>query len=408
MRTLIDSLDRSLENIAQSGIVGEDHTVSQGTLIGLDQLVLGATAACDLLDLDGRVAIPTGTTITPQLVNGIKEAGVVGLVAGRPDFANHHLAARRLSMEAVAARISEMRRRSGIADPLTPSTREVAERLVPEALRVLAGGGLPDLAVLEALSDAVLHDIEHLDTAPLPCLRSAYDSVIERLADGGLGMAILLGWHLRTAGCEPEFVRDAVLGGLLHDVGLLYVSKQILERPSSLTSSEFREIRRHPYLGLRALSPLRSVLPKEAQDVILMHHEREDGLGYPLRRSGECIPPAARLAHILDAYVALISPRPYRQAYSPYRAIEVLLRESGKSYNRAALRGFIQRTGRYPLGSAVVLSSNEVGVVVAQGNGGPFRPVVDIYFSRHLQFSQTARRLDLGADSLRYVRQVMK
>jgi len=120
------------------------------------------------------------------------------------------------------------------------------------------------------------------------------------------------------------------------------------------------------------------------------------------------VPEVARLAHILDSYIALVSPRPYRDPYLPHQAIEILLRDAGKSFNRTTLREFVERTGRYPQGSAVVLSSNEIGVVVAQGKGGPFRPIVDIYFSRHLQFSHTAKRVDLSREHMKYVRQVVK
>jgi hypothetical protein len=382
--------------------------VSQGTLIGIDQLVLGATAACDLLDLDGRVAIPTGTSITPQLLNRIKEAGVIGLIAGKPDYVTHHVSAKRPSLDAISARIAEMQRRSGISNPLPANTLDHARKVLHENFCAIAEGRLPDIDVMNALVRRMIHDLELTETAPLPQPRKYTDNLLDRLVDGAVDMSVLMSWHLRKSGNPLDFVASAALGALLHDIGLLFVSRLVIEKNGALSHPEFQEIRRHPYLGTRALSPLGAKLPKVARDIVLLHHEREDGQGYPLRRVGDAVPDMAKLAHIIDSYVALVSHRPHREPFSPHKAIEILLRDSGRSFNRTVLREFVERTGRYPLGSAVVLSNNEVGVVVAQGKGGLFRPVVDVYFSRQHQFSLTARRIDLGLDQLKYVRHVMR
>jgi hypothetical protein len=382
--------------------------VSQGTLIGIDQLVLGATAACDLLDLEGNVAIATGTPITPQLLFRIKEAGIVGLVAGRPDYVSHHFTSRRPSIEIIASRISEMQRRSGIACPLTGSTLDLSRKILTDSFNVIVDNRLPDLKVLDELTGRIIHDIELVETPPLPYPRRDNEKSMDRVVDSAIDMTILMAWYLKKQGVDPGFVHEASLGALLHDIGLLHISQNLLDRDRTLTVPEYREVQRHPYLGVRALSPLGDNLPKIARDVILLHHEREDGNGYPLKRSGETIPEIARFAHIIDVFIALVSPRPHRDAYTPHKAIEMLLRDAGKGFNREALRRFVETTGRYPLGSAVMLSSNEVGVVVGQGKGGPFRPVVDIYFTKNHQFSSTARRVDLAGEHFKYVKQVMK
>lgn len=381
--------------------------MSQGTLIGIDQLVPGATAACDLTDLNGKVAIATGTTITPKLLDCIKAAGIVGLIAGRSDFVSHHLAAKRPNLEVIASRIKEMRRRSGISDPLTPSNRKQAHEVLDSTFSGIASGSVPDIAALGKVVDGILHSIELAEIAPLPHPRERHENITEQLVDSAIDLAVHLGWHLRKSGEPESVVRDATLGGLLHDIGLMLVSKRILECPGALKHSDFQEVRRHPYFGIRALSPLGGKLPSVARDVILLHHEREDGRGYPLMKDDGSIPKVARLAHILDVYVALTSPRPFRPPYSPYKAIELLLRDSGKSFNKETLREFVSYTGRYPRGSAVILSTNEIGVVVGQDRGGPLRPVVDIYFSSRHQFSHTPQRVDLGREQLRYVQRVM-
>ncbi len=382
--------------------------MSQGTLIGIDQLVLGATAACDLLDLNGQVAIPTGTSITPNLLNRIKAAGIVGLIAGRPDYASHHVTVSRPTLEVISSRISEMQRRSGITDSLTSATMELARVTLADSFAGFVKGVLPDINPLRIVVDRILHDTELLRFAPLPAPRPESDSAIDRLIDGAIDMAVLMCWHIRRESEDQDFIHAATLGALLHDCGLVLIRRIILESDAPLSPALLREIKRHPYLGMRGLSPLGDAISEVARDIILLHHENNDGSGYPLKRSGNGIPSVARLAHILDAYIALVSPRPHRKAVTPHRAIEILMRDSGRSFHKGTLRRFIERTGRYPLGSAVVLSSNEIGVVVGTGDKGPFKPIVDVYFSRFHQFSQTPQRIDLGRDGFKYIRQVMK
>jgi len=382
--------------------------VSQGTLIGIDQLVLGATTTCDLLDLEGRVAVSTGTPITPQLLNRIKSSGIIGLIAGRPDYASHHVTSSRPSINAIASRISEMQRRSGIAGSQMSRAGKFARKVLSDAFRTIASGGLPEMEILDAVVERILHETELERISPLPSPRKSHDTLVDRLVDSATDNAVLMGWHLKKAGEPIETVRAGTLGALLHDVGFLFVSHKTINCAGALSLSDRREIRRHPYLGMRALSPLGERIPKAVQDVILLHHERIDGKGYPFGRSGEGIPKVSRLAHIIDSYTALVSPRPHRGSMSPHQAISILLRESGTGFCRETLRDFISRTGRYPLGSAVVLSSNEVGVVVGIGSGGPFKPVVDVYYSKHHHFSQTAQRIDLSDEPMRYVRHVMR
>ncbi|MGM0432624.1 MAG: HD domain-containing phosphohydrolase [Spirochaetota bacterium] len=112
-------------------------------------------------------------------------------------------------------------------------------------------------------------------------------------------------------------------GGLLHDVGKIGVSERILNKPGKLTEEEMEEMKRHPVLGYTICLPLKDNLGI-ALDVIRHHHERLDGSSYPDGLKGEEVSIYARIMAVVDAYDALTTNRPYRQAYPPDRAIEVL------------------------------------------------------------------------------------
>lgn len=110
------------------------------------------------------------------------------------------------------------------------------------------------------------------------------------------------------------------LGAFLHDVGKLEVPLRILRKKGSLTEHEWATMRRHPEVGVRLLS--RIVRSAEALAIVLSHHERWDGTGYPHGLVGREIPFSARIVVVADAFHAMIEPRPYRP---PLRREEALL-----------------------------------------------------------------------------------
>jgi len=111
----------------------------------------------------------------------------------------------------------------------------------------------------------------------------------------------------------PRDVRDAVhLGSLLHDVGKIGISDAILHKPGPLNEAEWEVMRRHPEIGVRVLSGVDFLEP--ALEVVMHHHERWDGRGYPTGLRGEEIPLAARIIAVCDSFDAMTSDRPYRKA----------------------------------------------------------------------------------------------
>ena len=139
-------------------------------------------------------------------------------------------------------------------------------------------------------------------------------------------------------GLDSERIEDVRAAALLHDIGKLDISREILYKAASLTAEEFEEMQTHVEKGVRMLQPvggsLRRVLP-----IILAHHEKFDGSGYnPI--SGHAIPLEARIIVVADAYDAMTSDRPYRKAMSSFDAKEVIERGSGKEFDPHVVDAF--------------------------------------------------------------------
>lgn len=132
-------------------------------------------------------------------------------------------------------------------------------------------------------------------------------------------------------GLDPARVQRIYLAGLLHDVGKIAVPDAILRKPAALTDAEFEEIKKHPVVGEQILAP-----SKHFEDIlpaVRHHHERIDGKGYPDGLRDEKIPMEARILAVADAYNAMTSDRPYRDAMQPELAVKILIQNQGMQHD---------------------------------------------------------------------------
>jgi len=127
-------------------------------------------------------------------------------------------------------------------------------------------------------------------------------------------------------------------GALMHDVGKIGVPDAILLKPASLTEEEWAFMRRHPALGCRILAQVPYLRP--AARIVLAHHERWDGGGYPRGLKEENIPLGARIFALCDTYDAIISDRPYRKGQSPDAAFAEILRCAGEQFDPKVVEAF--------------------------------------------------------------------
>ena len=134
--------------------------------------------------------------------------------------------------------------------------------------------------------------------------------------------------EMKLADREIEAIRAA---SLLYDIGEMAVPENIILKPGPLTADEFEKVKIHPAVGAEILE--RVQFPYPVAPIVLAHHERWDGKGYPHGLQGEAIPIGARMLSVIDAFDALISARHHRAALSVEQALEHLAKESGHAYD---------------------------------------------------------------------------
>ena len=155
--------------------------------------------------------------------------------------------------------------------------------------------------------------------------------------------AVAIGERL---GLAPGRLRDLPLSGLLHDMGKLSTPDAILTKPGRLTDAEMAVIRRHPGEGDQLLRELG--YPEQIRRVVRGHHERLDGSGYPDGLRGDALDLETRILAVADVWDALVSPRVYRGAWTPERAMALLAGEAGTAFDARCVAALRALTGVQP------------------------------------------------------------
>jgi len=143
---------------------------------------------------------------------------------------------------------------------------------------------------------------------------------------------------------EPQEIENTLYAGLLHDIGKIGVSEQILHKPAVLNVAEWEAIRAHPITGAKILEPIPSL--RKVTPMVRHHHEHYGGTGYPQGLTGEEIPLGARILAVVDAFEAMTSHRPYRRAMHPAQAATVLKEGTGKQWDAEVLEAFFKTLER--------------------------------------------------------------
>ncbi|HEX3009403.1 MAG TPA: HD domain-containing phosphohydrolase, partial [Bacteroidales bacterium] len=154
-----------------------------------------------------------------------------------------------------------------------------------------------------------------------------------RVTDMAMNMA-------KNMSCSAEEVESVRIAGMLHDIGKIAIPDRILLKPDKLTDYEYKVIKSHPEIGENILKPV--MLLERERKIILHHHERYDGKGYPNGLSGVNIPFLSRLLAVADSFDAMTNNRPYRQAMPVKNAIIELKRNSNQQFDGDIVECFLQ------------------------------------------------------------------
>ena len=201
-------------------------------------------------------------------------------------------------------------------------------------------------------------------------------------------------------GRSMNFTQDQLhtlgLGALLHDVGKLRVPSEVLNKPGRLTTDEFAVMKKHTVFGYDLMKN-QGELSKDALDIIIQHHERLNGSGYPHNLEHGQINQLAKLVSIVDVYDAITSNRVYHKETTPFNALNDIYKNREKEFDTRMVEQFIKCLGIYPIGSLVELNTGQVGIVIFFSEKSHLAPTVMLILDEQKKPYDQYRYVNLGS-----------
>lgn len=168
------------------------------------------------------------------------------------------------------------------------------------------------------------------------------------------------------------------MGAIFMDLGMMFIDSEIITKPSALTPEEWQKVKEHPSIGFQIIRRT-PMIDSISAGVVLQHHERLDGSGYPKRIKGSEVMRHVRIAMVADVFDALISKRPWREPKTFFEALNILKQEAAKGKLDAGVVNFFsQLVVPYPVGSGVMLSNGDIGIVASINKENLSKPVVKV------------------------------
>lgn len=313
-----------------------------------------------LYDTDGRVLVRSGLALTKGIIQKIKNINI-------------------LSIYIIDEYSSEE-----IEDTIKPELRQKAILTIKEAF-----SNINRITVADKFSKKESEYFDNIENMANSLIENVLSnkSVLLSLVDirsmdnylysHSVNVAVtslILGIALKLPKRQLQYL---CTGALLHDVGKVFVPKEILMKTDAFTPEELLMLEKHPTLGYKYLSDTYN-LSAHTKILVLQHHERPDGLGYPNKLANEEISTLSKIVSIADAYDSLSAGKPNQKPLFPSDVLEYLIANAGTLFDYDMVNTFCKVVIPFAKGTLVDLSNGDIAVVQETLPNFPLRPTVKI------------------------------
>lgn len=317
-------------------------------------------------DRRGRMLIADGVVLDDFMIQALPKLGISGVyINGQEDNEDGELV--------IPKPIQETIEKNRVDDCAKVQLTESVKKRIVEGIQYIfnntesehfmnaANSITTDLVKAISENDAVAVDISKLKVSDEYTFKHSVDVAT---------MSMIIA---KKHGMTEKEVYELGITGLLHDIGKSKIPTEILNKPERLTEEEFALMKQHTLFGYDLLKD--GQLPECVLKGVLQHHEKLDGTGYPHGICGDEITSYARVISIADIYDALVTVRPYKEAFSQRDAVEMIMSMTGV-LDIDVMRSFLGSVILYPVDSIVNLNSGEKAKVVENHSSNILRPTV--------------------------------
>ncbi|MEL0648691.1 HD-GYP domain-containing protein [Pseudoalteromonas agarivorans] len=209
-----------------------------------------------------------------------------------------------------------------------------------------------------------------------------------------INCAIFTAVFAKYLGYKEPLVQELAMGALLHDLGQAKLPQGIFSKPSKVTNNELIAIKKHVAQGLGLVKGEKGITPLML-DMIVNHHERLDGSGYPRAIQGNKISRPARIMAIVDVYDAMTADRPHQDGDEPINALRYLLANK-HMFDAELVQHFIKCLGVHPVGTIVKLTNDRLALVLEGNKLNPIKPKIKLFYNAKHSHHITPKNIDLS------------
>lgn len=342
-------------------------------MVNINELQNEEILAREIRDIDGRMLLAKGIRLKPSYLNKLNEIGLSnvyiedGISEGIEEEVTLCHETKSRAMLVVKNEMSRFVR-----------TREVNYEEIDRMVSTILEDVLANKTGLINLKDMWLKD--------------------EYLFSHSVNVCTLSVLLARRLGTETDKLKHIGIGGMLHDFGKMLVPDEIVKKPGKLTGEEYEDMKMHTIYGYEVFKKDFTV-SAITKVIILRHHERVDGSGYPDGIKGDSIHDSAKICGICDVFDATTSDRVYRKAMNISDVLALFQKSSGTHFKKEFVNEFLKMIPIYQTGSIVQLNTGVIGIVVKNNESNLARPVIRLLYNPRNKIKYNKLEFDMREEN---------
>lgn len=359
--------------------------------VSVDKLLGGETIAKEIATVHGLVIIPAGAKLKKEYIQKLKELHIDWIYIENEDEQET-----KVSTSPVQG-IVEIQVEKKILEECVEQIKDTIERYTCCASNELTG-------VVEVANRIIQEILEQPNVMynVSTIRKNAYTTYTHSI--NVTTLAVLVALRLKL---PQKRVQDIAVGALLHDLGISCLPFDYEKiNLDECDEKQISELKKHVIIGYSMIKD-EGWISTTSKEIILSHHERDDGSGYPMHLTKDKISMETKIVAICDELDNEVYSNDHLK-YKVHHVIDNIMSKAGTLFDFRVVNAFVEVVAVYPIGTYVLLSTEEIGIVMNQNYRMPTRPVVQVLGIRELDLSQKGRVVDLSKELTTYVKDTIE